>query len=182
MLTCFKKLENSKLLAAGLHPDIGGGLVTLQLDHLQYRFYGYLNFNIDQVLQDITPHEYRESDPGCKLNSVIVDFVEISQTKILILTKSQPQFIIVDLDIAWKRGPKQACMLLDGGGMGNLGLSLTLMPSYHEKDYPFVLCKEDTHIYILEPFKNYSQCLLNQAQHKISPLSSNDALFFDQYH
>jgi hypothetical protein len=116
MLTCFKRLENSKFLVAGLHPDTGGGLVTLQLDHLQYRFYGYLNFIIDQVLQDITLHEYRESDPGCNSNSVIADFVKISKTKILILTKSQPQYIIVDLEIAWKRGPKQACMLLDGGG------------------------------------------------------------------
>jgi len=37
---------------------------------------------------------------------------------------------------------------IEGGGLGSLGLSLALMPNYHEKDYPFVLVKEDNGISI----------------------------------
>jgi hypothetical protein len=37
---------------------------------------------------------------------------------------------------------------IEGGGFGSLGLSLALMPNYDEKDYPFVLVKEDNGIYL----------------------------------
>lgn len=45
--------------------------------------------------------------------------------------------------------------------MGNLGLSLTLLPGYHERKYPFVLCKENTFLYLLNPFGNYVKQLMN---------------------
>ena len=58
-------------------------------------------------------------------------------------------------------GALNACRVIEGGGMGNMGLSLTLMPGYDERKYPFVLVKENTFFYILHPFDNYVKTLLN---------------------
>ena len=79
------------------------------------------------------------------------DFVELSPSKLLVITRTKPEFFIINLlDQARNRVEH-----IEGGGYGNIGLTLTLLPHYDPKDYPFVLVKEDTCISLFNPMLNH---------------------------
>ncbi len=69
-------------------------------------------------------------------------------------------------------GPPSFCEHLHGGGMGSLGLSLTLAPNYNEHTFPYVLVKEDTNICLLEPFENLYTSLITFAPGQYSTLDT----------
>jgi hypothetical protein len=152
MITCFKHMTRSQTIAIGLHPNVSAGLASVMMEHQIFKFSNYKHFAIDSVLRNTTPQDERQNEGGSNLDSLIADAVEISQTEILIFTRSPIQYVIIDL--SKDRRDINACRIIPGGGMGNFGLSLTLMPGYNEEIYPWVLCKENTYLYLLNPFKN----------------------------
>jgi len=77
----------------------------------------------------------------------VKDIVEIDKNLILAQTFVNPEYFIIDLEL------KQVYEL--GAGSGAIGLSLTLMPGYDPITYPYVLCKEQGCLSILDPINNY---------------------------
>ena len=59
MITCFKNMNRSQTLAIGLHPNIGGGLVSIMMEHQISRFSNYKHYEIDNVLRNTTPSDER---------------------------------------------------------------------------------------------------------------------------
>lgn len=77
----------------------------------------------------------------------VKDVVELDKNLLLVLTFDKPEYFLIDLEL------KKVFGL--GAGFGKLGLSLTLMPGYDPVNYPYVLCKEQDSISILDPHKNF---------------------------
>jgi hypothetical protein len=61
-----------------------------------------------------------------------------------------------------RQGRNSLCYKLEGGGYGNIGLSINLLPFFNDSTYPHIICKEDTHIALLEPFRNLYNSLYFQ--------------------
>lgn len=82
----------------------------------------------------------------------IADVAELSNGQFLVFTSKPPEFFIVE-------SHNKRVKHIDGGGMGSIGLSLTLLPGYDEKNYPFLLVKEDTAISLFNPIDNTFQMI-----------------------
>ena len=81
-------------------------------------------------------------------NKSVKDVVELDKNLLLVLTYKHPEYIVIDLE------KNTTHELGEGYSNNGHGLSLTLLPGYDVKNYPYVLCKESDFMCILNPIKN----------------------------
>jgi hypothetical protein len=90
-LSCFKYLPKSGLIGCGLHPDLGGGVVTIRGDLTKLTFADRHNHDIDRAIRS------KDKTPAAPLY-IIGDLVELSLGKFLVLTRTpRVEFVIVQM-------------------------------------------------------------------------------------
>lgn len=159
------------MLAVGSSKLIKGGLRTLEPRVGEHKFANVQFHN--------TSREYEYSVKKGSGHMDIVDAVAVSESAIIAMAGGPTEFFYIEVhrQEGEQKAPYSKISHIVGGGYGNRGISLTLLPNFSSERYPLILVKEDT---VMSVWEYHNNSFMNEiVKYPAVPDSRDSEVFFD---